>query len=53
MVKLIKRLAAVVLITIGLTTVLLGIAAAAGILVVVACPFIALAMGIEYWEKSK
>jgi predicted histidine transporter YuiF (NhaC family) len=51
--RLIKRLLASALIFVGLTFILLGIASAIGVIVVIACPFVALAQGMAYWEASK
>lgn len=49
----IKRILATLLITFGMTFLLLGLASAAGIIVVIACPFVALVQGAYYWEASK
>jgi hypothetical protein len=51
--NIIKRFLATLLITFGMTFILLGVASAIGIIVIIACPFIALAQGIAYWEASR
>jgi hypothetical protein len=51
--NLIKRTLATLLITVGLTIILLGLASAAGILVVIACPFLAVATGVNFFEQTR
>lgn len=48
-----KRLIGASLLAIGMTVILLGLATAAGIIVVISCPFFALGLGVKYWEESK
>lgn len=51
--KIIKRILGASLLIIGMTIILLGVASAAGIIVIVFCPFIAIGLGAKYWEESK
>lgn len=48
-----KRILGATLLIIGMTIILLGLATAAGIIVVISCPFFALGLGVKYWEESK
>lgn len=48
-----KRILGASLLAIGMTVILLGLATAAGIIVVISCPFFALGLGVKYFEESK
>lgn len=51
--NIIKRSLGALLLALGMTAIFLSLASALGILVVMACPFIAMWCGAYFWQQAK